>query len=255
MRILVDVAELEALSRLFERNTTELAGITLDLRRRLNDNLLARVAAYGLPVDGVAYEGERITDALTAHVGELEQFTMGLERVWAEASGLARDGHLVPGVSASQSNLWWFRSAAAPPGTEAAQSHAFAAASVTPPVAAVTPAAPVSPIVPVAVVNAASGTTPAPAGKGVGRHFDDLERLFPGLQFTSGYRSPERNAEVGGVPNSWHTKLDDFGHARAQDYVGTSANMTAGKAWVMTQPYQEVLIHDVGSGLHLHVAF
>ena len=253
MRILVDIAELEALSRLYERNTTELAGITIDLRRRLSGDLLSRVAAYGIAADAVAYEGERICDALTAHVGELEQFTLGLERVWAEASGLARDGQLVPGMSGAGSDLWWFRSAAAAPGAEEAQSHAFVAATAQPAVV-VAAAAPVSPLVPVAAVTAA-GATPAPSGKGVGRHFDELERLFPGLRFTSGYRSPERNAAVGGVPNSWHTRLDDLGHARAQDYVGTSADMKAGAAWARTQPSQEVLIHDVGSGLHLHVAF
>lgn len=254
MRILVDVAELEALARLYERNTTELAGITVDLRRRLSEDLLDRVAAYGIATDALAYEGQRIGDALAAHVGELEQFTMGLERVWAEASGLAREGHLVPGTSASVSDLWWFRGAAAVPGGTPAVSYAFAAAA-PPPATAVAPIAPVSPLAAVATANAVTGTAPAPSGKGVGKHFDELERLFPGLRFTSGYRSPERNAQVGGVPNSWHTKLDDFGHARAQDYVGTSADMNAGAVWAKSQPYQEVLIHDVGSGLHLHVAF
>src|SRR5688500_88991 len=126
MRILVDVAELEALARLYERNTTELAGITIDLRRRLSTDLLARVATYGIATDAVAYEGERIGDALAAHVGELEQFTMGLERVWAEASGLARDGQLVPGTRPARPDLWWFRTASVTPGQAPDESYAFA---------------------------------------------------------------------------------------------------------------------------------
>ena len=127
MQITVDLVELEDLARQFERNTTELAGITLDLRRRLRTDLLAEVSAYGLPTRGLAYESERVGDALAAHVGELERFTLDLERVWAEARGLARDGRLAPGVSGTTSDLWWFRNASG--SGESTESLAFAAAT------------------------------------------------------------------------------------------------------------------------------
>jgi hypothetical protein len=128
VRILVDVAELEDLARQFERETTELAGIALDLRRRMSVDLLTQVAAYGLPTRGVAYEYENLTEGLRAHVGELERFTLELERVWAEASGLARDGRLVAGSGVPTPDLWWFRSAGGVPGAAPADSFAFAAA-------------------------------------------------------------------------------------------------------------------------------
>jgi hypothetical protein len=130
MQITVDLVELEDLARQFERNTTELAGITIDLRRRLSTDLFAQVAAYGLPTRGLAYESERIGEALAAHVGELERFTLDLERVWAEARGLARDGRLAPGVSGTASDLWWFRNASG--GGDATESLAFAAATPQP---------------------------------------------------------------------------------------------------------------------------
>jgi hypothetical protein len=140
----VDLAELEALARLYERETTELAGITLDLRRRLSTDLLDRVAAYGLPTRHVVYEAQRLVEALTAHVGELERFTLDLERVWGEAKGLAQEGRLAPGVSGRLPDLWWFRNAASPAGAggQGAESLAFAAAAG--PVAGATGAAPAS---------------------------------------------------------------------------------------------------------------
>ena len=71
-----------------------------------------------------------------------------------------------------------------------------------------------------------------------------------GLRISSNSRSPAHNRAVGGVPNSWHTR----GSARrpeAFDFVPPSA---AALRWVRghTRP-AEALIHNAGSGLHLHV--
>ena len=72
-----------------------------------------------------------------------------------------------------------------------------------------------------------------------------------GLNVSSSYRTPEHNAEVGGVPNSFHTK------GLAFDFSGSNSQMQAAKAWANRHPemFQEVLVHDVGSGMHLHLAF
>lgn len=71
------------------------------------------------------------------------------------------------------------------------------------------------------------------------------------LKVTSDYRTPQHNAEVGGVPGSYHTK------GLAFDFVGSNQDMQKAKAWAQNHPemFQEVLVHDVGSGLHLHLAF
>jgi hypothetical protein len=70
-----------------------------------------------------------------------------------------------------------------------------------------------------------------------------------GLSLSSGYRDPARNAAVNGVPNSYHLT------GRAADFSGSSAAMNAGAAWARAHGATEVLIHNAGSGLHLHVAW
>jgi hypothetical protein len=90
-----------------------------------------------------------------------------------------------------------------------------------------------------------------------GRKFDTgvlpfvraLDRRFPGLTLTSGWRSPADNRAAGGVPSSYHVK------GRAADFVGSPALMQRAKAWADKHGAVETLIHDAGSGLHLHVAW
>lgn len=70
-----------------------------------------------------------------------------------------------------------------------------------------------------------------------------------GLTITSSYRTPEHNRAVGGVPNSYHTR-GSAANPQAFDFtppssVAAAAARRAGAA--------EVLIHNAGSGLHLHV--
>lgn len=78
-----------------------------------------------------------------------------------------------------------------------------------------------------------------------------LQRLqaATGLKVSSGYRSPSHNKRVGGVPNSNHLT------GRAADFSGSSKQMQAGAAWARANGAREVLIHNAGSGMHLHVAW
>lgn len=97
---------------------------------------------------------------------------------------------------------------------------------------------------------------PAPASVALGGgYWDQLRSQFPGLTQTSGYRTPEHNAEVGGVPNSYHTQLDANGNSRAYDFVGSAADMQNAAAWAKQNGATEVLIHNAGSGQHLHIAW
>jgi hypothetical protein len=75
-----------------------------------------------------------------------------------------------------------------------------------------------------------------------------------GLSVSSGYRTPEHNAAVGGVPNSLHTH-GSASNPGAIDLVGPYANMYAALRDPVVQALQEHLVHDVGSGLHLHLGF
>jgi hypothetical protein len=77
-----------------------------------------------------------------------------------------------------------------------------------------------------------------------------------GLRPSSSYRSPSHNAAVGGVPGSLHT----HGSPRnpgAIDLVGSAASMYAASAWAARHipGLKENLVHDAGSGLHLHLGF
>lgn len=74
-----------------------------------------------------------------------------------------------------------------------------------------------------------------------------------GSSISSDYRSPAHNASVGGVPNSSHTRGSEA-NPGAFDFVPPS---TAMQAWAGQHiaGLTENMIHDVGSGLHNHIAF
>lgn len=69
------------------------------------------------------------------------------------------------------------------------------------------------------------------------------------LRVSSGYRDPDRNRRVGGSPTSYHLT------GRAADFVGTSADMNAAAAYARANGAREVLIHNAGSGVHLHIGW
>ncbi len=91
-----------------------------------------------------------------------------------------------------------------------------------------------------------TGGTLAQAGK--------VASMF-GLHVTSGYRTPQHNAAVGGVPNSLHTHGSP-GNPGAIDLAGPVSKMYQAQAWARSHmKLAELLVHDVGSGLHLHLGF
>jgi hypothetical protein len=69
------------------------------------------------------------------------------------------------------------------------------------------------------------------------------------LRVSGGYRTATRNKEVNGAKNSYHLS------GRAGDFVGSLSAMNQGAAWARSNGAVEVLVHDAGSGNHLHVAF
>ncbi len=74
-----------------------------------------------------------------------------------------------------------------------------------------------------------------------------------GLSMSSGYRDPAHNAAVGGVPNSLHTH-GSSGNPGAIDFTPPSSEaLTFATSHIAG--LEEALIHDVGSGLHLHLGF
>lgn len=74
-----------------------------------------------------------------------------------------------------------------------------------------------------------------------------------GASISSSYRSPAHNAAVGGVPGSSHTR-GSASNPGAFDFVPPSGAM---QAWAGKHiaGIVENMIHDVGSGLHNHIAF
>ena len=69
------------------------------------------------------------------------------------------------------------------------------------------------------------------------------------LSVSGGHRTPERNAAVGGVATSYHLT------GRAGDFTGTLADMKKAEDWARKNGAKEILIHNVKTGNHLHVAW
>lgn len=87
-------------------------------------------------------------------------------------------------------------------------------------------------------------------------HVLQLLSAVPDLTLTSARRTPSRNRQVGGAPRSFHLA------GRAADFTGPERALQAGHRFARkarvgsrcTGP-EEALIHNAGSGRHLHVAW
>lgn len=108
MKVLIDLNELENLCRFYEENTSELAGIATDVKRKMTSDVFGQLAPYDLPGTRVSYEGDFIANSLMSDVAQLERLTLDMERLWAEASGLGGDPRLA-GNPSSLPDLWWFQ--------------------------------------------------------------------------------------------------------------------------------------------------
>ncbi|MCA1569306.1 MAG: phage tail tape measure protein [Chloroflexi bacterium] len=106
----------------------------------------------------------------------------------------------------------------------------------------------------VAIVEGPGGGG-GPRGPGAGRGgltaaatalLDAVLSRFPGQRFTSGYRSPEENARVGGAPNSDHM------YGRAIDISpGSNAVASFGRGW---PGIKQVIWQSAGHYDHVHLA-
>jgi len=75
---------------------------------------------------------------------------------------------------------------------------------------------------------------------------------FKGLHFSGGGRSAARNAAVGGVVGSRHIE-NAAGIRDANDYVGSITDMNKAAARINGIRGMSAIVHNAGSGLHLHV--
>lgn len=81
---------------------------------------------------------------------------------------------------------------------------------------------------------------------------NEIFAAFPErFRFTSGYRTPQRNAAVNGAPNSFHVR------ALAADFVPVNGRYPAAEVESVRRIVEnrggEVIIHNAGSGLHYHI--
>jgi hypothetical protein len=96
----------------------------------------------------------------------------------------------------------------------------------------------------------------APTSAASGRKWSPVRDLVRreaqarGLRHTSGDRSRKLTAD-GNVSDHWQGQAASW----ADDYVGSAANMRAFKQWLDARgDLKQVMLHDAGSGLHVHVA-
>lgn len=78
---------------------------------------------------------------------------------------------------------------------------------------------------------------------------EQLVSKFGGLRVSGGHRTPERNVAVNGVKNSRHLA------GKGADFVADAKTMQQAAAWAKQQGIPEVLIHNAGSGQHLHLGW
>lgn len=81
---------------------------------------------------------------------------------------------------------------------------------------------------------------------------NEIFAAFPNrFRFTSGYRTPERNAAANGVANSFHIT------GEAGDFVPIDGRFPAGEkeaiGRLISKYGYEVIQHNAGSGLHYHI--
>lgn len=88
------------------------------------------------------------------------------------------------------------------------------------------------------------GAGPSPGGIESNPVVDAVSQLFPGVQVTSGTRTPERNKEVGGVDNSYHVR------GQAADVVPQSPQQAQQIRQWAAQNGMEVFDYKDG---HLHI--
>jgi hypothetical protein len=102
-----------------------------------------------------------------------------------------------------------------------------------------------------------AGTLPPGGGAngvsdGVAYAHKIITSQFRGLSLSGGARSVGRNARAGGVAGSRHIP-NAMGIRDANDYVGSYAEMSRAAAVINRIGGMYALVHDAGSGLHLHV--
>ncbi len=100
---------------------------------------------------------------------------------------------------------------------------------------------------------ASPAKSPNPLNSSWGDQTSAFQDTMTGLRHSGGYRSAERNAQVNGAKNSAHMVQDGHGNAKANDYVGSEDEMQAGAARARSMGARQVMVHDAGSGRHLHI--
>lgn len=82
-----------------------------------------------------------------------------------------------------------------------------------------------------------------------------VSRVAPGAKFTSAYRTPEHNEDVGGVPGSLHTRRGEGGGARALDIVPGDSGLSMAELNARIRQSGLNLQERLNEGDHVHVGF